>query len=69
VVRYVAQRPTDTVIFSPFIAINAVIGSCLGDDRLVIDSLDNASVTVFETDGKGGLRLIERGNQADTLIR
>jgi hypothetical protein len=31
--------------------------------------LDNASVTVFETDGKGGLRLIERGNQADTLIR
>ena len=69
VVRYVAQCPTDTVIFSHFIAINAVIGSCLGDDRLVIDSLDNASVTVFEADGEGGLRLIERGNQADTLIR
>ena len=69
VVRYVAQCPTDTVIFSHFIAINAVIGSCLSDDRLVIDSLDNASVTVFETDGIGGLRLIERGNQADTLIR
>lgn len=69
VVRFVAQCPTDTVIFSHFIAINAVIGSCLGDDRLVIDSLDNASVTVFETDGEGGLRLIERGNQADTLIR
>ena len=69
VVRYVAHCPTDTVIFSHFIAINAVIGSCLGDDRLVIDSLDNASVTVFETDGEGGLRLIERGNQADTLIR
>jgi broad specificity phosphatase PhoE len=65
----VAQCPADTVIFSHFIAINAVIGSCLGDDRLVIDSLDNASVTVFETDGAGGLRLIERGNQADTLIR
>ena len=69
VVRYVAHCPTDTVIFSHFIAINAVIGSCLSDDRLVIDSLDNASVTVFETDGIGGLRLIERGNQADTLIR
>ena len=67
VVRYVAQSAVDTVIFSHFIAINAVIGSCLGDDRLVIDSLDNASVTVFET--HGGLRLIERGNQADTLIR
>ena len=69
VVRYVAHCPTDTVIFSHFIAINAVIGSCLSDDRLVIDSLDNASVTVFETDGIGGLQLIERGNQADTLIR
>ena len=54
VVRYVAQCPADTVIFSHFIAINAVIGSCLGDDRLVIDSLDNASVTVFENDGAGG---------------
>ena len=69
VVRYVAQSTADTVIFSHFIAINAVIGSCLGDDRLVIDSLDNASVTVFETTSEGGLRLIERGNQADTLIR
>lgn len=69
VVRRVAECRVDTVIFSHFVAINAVIGSCLGDDRLVIDSLDNASVTVFESDGTGGLSLIERGNQADTLIR
>jgi hypothetical protein len=35
----------------------------------VIDSLDNASVTVVEVDQKGGLHLIERGRQANTLIR
>ena len=69
VVRYVAARSVPTVVFSHFIAINAVIGACIDDDRLVIDSLDNASVTIVEADGAGGLRLVERGRQADTLIR
>ena len=69
VVRYVASCATDSVIFSHFIAINAVIGSCIGDDRLVIDSLDNASITVVDVGPTGELRLVERGRQADTLIR
>ncbi|MEI8391968.1 MAG: phosphoglycerate mutase family protein [Actinomycetes bacterium] len=69
VVNFVATRDVDTVIFSHFIAINAVIGHCIKDDRLVIDSLDNASVTIVESDAGGNLRLVERGRQADTLIR
>lgn len=69
VVRFVGERPSDTVVFSHFIAINAVIGHCIGDDRLVIDSLDNASVTVVDVVAPGELRLVERGRQADTLIR
>ena len=69
VVDFVATRSEDTVIFSHFIAINAVIGACIGDDRLVIDSLDNASVTVVDVQPNGELRLVERGRQADTLIR
>lgn len=69
IVTYVSSLKSDTVIFSHFIAINVVIGACLGDDRVVIDSLDNASVTVVEVDQKGGLHLIERGRQANTLIR
>jgi broad specificity phosphatase PhoE len=40
----------DTVVFSHFVAINAVIGIALGDDRLVIRSLDNCSVTVIDID-------------------
>jgi broad specificity phosphatase PhoE len=58
----------DTVVFSHFVAINAVIGACLGDDRLVIRSLDNTSVTTVEV-SDGVLRLVEGGAEADTLIR
>jgi broad specificity phosphatase PhoE len=68
VLRYVAGCEHDTVIFSHFVAINAVLGACLGDVRLVIRRLDNASVTVVETDA-GALRLVEAGHEADTLIR
>ena len=67
--RAVASISTDTVIFSHFIAINAVIGEATNDDRVLIARLDNCSVTVFETDGAGGLSLIDLGGQADTLIR
>lgn len=67
-VERVAGAAGDTVVFSHFVAINAVIGACLGDDRLVIRSLDNTSVTVVESTGSG-LRLIEAGREADTLIR
>ena len=64
----VASINVDTVIFSHFIAINAVIGSAIDDDRVVIASLDNCSVTTFDiVDGK--LTLVEMGGEADTLIR
>lgn len=59
----------DTVAFSHFVAINAVIGAAIDDDRLVIRSLDNASVTTIEVSGSGSLALLEGGNEADTLIR
>lgn len=69
VLEFVRTRARPTVVFSHFIAINAVIGTCLGDDRVVIDSLDNASVTVVDVDARGDVHLVERGRQADTLIR
>jgi broad specificity phosphatase PhoE len=60
--------PTDTVVFSHFVAINAAIGVATGDDRLVIRSLDNCSVTIIEAVA-GVLHLREGGHEADTLIR
>ena len=69
VVAAVVAAAVDTVVFSHFVAINAVIGAATGDDRLVIRSLDNASVTIVEITPAGDLRLIEGGHEADTLIR
>lgn len=64
----VASLTTDTVIFSHFIAINAVIGAATNDDKVVIAHLDNCSVTTFEI-VDGTLTLVEIGGEADTLIR
>jgi broad specificity phosphatase PhoE len=53
----------DTVIFSHYMAINVAVGTATDDDRVVVFSPDNCSVTVFENDG-GALRLIEKGREA-----
>jgi len=68
IVDFVQGCVGDTVIFSHFIAINAVIGACLDDDRLVIRRLDNCSVTTVAV-GADRLRLVQGGTEADTLIR
>lgn len=68
VVAAVTALPADTVVFSHFVAINVLIGAALDDDRVLIRSLDNCSVTVVEV-ASGRLRLVEGGHEADTLIR
>ena len=66
-VEALVRHDTDAVVFSHFVAINAVIGSAQHHDRLVTSSLDNCSVTIVDVDG--ALRLVETGHEADTLIR
>jgi broad specificity phosphatase PhoE len=68
VVDFVRSCDDSTVIFSHFVAINTVIGACLGRDELVLRSLDNCSVTTVVA-SDSGLRLVEGGHEADTLIR
>ena len=58
----------DTVVCSHFVAINAAIGAACADDRLLLRSLDNCSVTVIDV-VTGSLQLVEGGAEADTLIR
>lgn len=65
----IARIAEDTVVFSHFVAINAVIGEALGDDRVVIARLDNCSVTTFDVGADGAINLVEIGGEADTLIR
>jgi broad specificity phosphatase PhoE len=59
----VAAVPRDTVIFSHYVAINVLVGAALKDDRVVVVSPENCSVTIFETDGTSP-RLLEKGNEA-----
>jgi broad specificity phosphatase PhoE len=68
VVATLAALPTDTVVVSHFVAMNAVFGAAAGDDRLVLASLDNASVTVVDA-AEGRFVVTQRGHEADTLIR
>ena len=58
-----AQRE-DCVIFSHYVAINVAAGAAAGDDRILVFSPDNCSVTVFET-RDGALTLVEKGREAD----
>ena len=69
VVARVTACTEPTIFVSHFIAINAVIGVCLGDDRLVIASLDNCSITEVLVADDGSLQLVQHGHEADTLIR
>lgn len=63
VIAALANIREDTAIFSHYIAINVAMGAATGDDRVVVFSPDNASVTVFENDS-GVLRLIGKGREA-----
>ena len=60
----------DCVVFSHFIAINAVVAAACGREDVVCFRPDHASVTCIETKD-GRLRVVELGRQADTtpLVR
>lgn len=57
----------DTVVFSHFIAINAVVGKAMGDGRLVVFLPDNASITLVEVQGPV-ITLLEKGAELPTLV-
>lgn len=57
------ELPADTVVFSHYVAINVAVGAATGDDRVLVFSPDNCSVTVLEN-ADGALRLIETGHEA-----
>lgn len=69
VVRFVQRCEADAILVTHFVAINAVIGTIVGNDQLMHSRLDNCSVTIIERNNDGSLRLIAGGDEADTLIR
>lgn len=57
----------DAVVFTHFMAINAVVGAAEGAADVVVLRPGNASVTVVDVDGPS-LEVVERGAQANTLV-
>jgi broad specificity phosphatase PhoE len=58
----------DSVVVTHFVAINAVVGAAMGDDRVTCCMPDHCSQTIVEVD-RGGLALVRLGAQASTEIR
>lgn len=69
VARFVQGCAADAILVTHFVAINAVIGTILGNDHLMHSRLDNCSVTIVERNTDGSLRLVAGGDEANTLIR
>jgi broad specificity phosphatase PhoE len=59
----VAGLKEDVVIFSHYVAINVLMGAAVSDDRVVVFSPANCSVTVFDNSG-GKLTLLDKGEEA-----
>jgi len=66
--NFVNNLQHDTVIFSHFIAINAVIGFVTNKDQLMVASLDNCSITTFYIDENNKITLGDTGNEATTTV-
>lgn len=58
----------DAVVVTHFVAINAVVGEAIGDDRVVSFSPDYASVTELDVD-HARIRVVRLGAESSTTVR
>lgn len=62
----VAAAPA--AVFSHFVAINAAVSVAEGHERVRACQPGHASITVLDADGRGGLKLVALGAQAETQV-
>lgn len=63
----VTDMAEDSVVFCHFVAINVAVGGAQDDDRMVLFSPDNGSVTTLSNDG-GRLAVVDLGRTAETHV-
>ena len=66
VAEAVAAQP-GAAVFSHFVAINAAVTTVIDDEHVLAFRPDHASISVFDA-GPDGLRLVERGPEAQTQV-
>jgi broad specificity phosphatase PhoE len=64
----VGSFEVDTVVTTHAVAVNAVVGSIVGDDRVLHFRPAHASITIVDVDRAGNLALVERGAQMGSII-
>jgi broad specificity phosphatase PhoE len=64
----VAALHADTAVVTHALVINAVVGACIGDDRVLHVRPAHASITALEVDAGGHISLVQRGREAESLI-
>ena len=62
-----AELEQETTVVTHFVAINAVLGAALGEDRLVVRSVANASTTVVDHQGDR-IVLVREPSEAPTTV-
>lgn len=62
-----AALTDESVVVTHFVAINVVLGAALADDRLVVRSVANTSITVVTVDD-GRVRVLEEPDEARTEV-
>lgn len=67
VIAAVRQLDRDTVVFTHFVAVNALLGSALDDDQVFLARVANCSRTVIDV-VDGHLHLVQIGDVADSTI-
>lgn len=60
--------PDGTVVFSHFVAINALVGQITQNEDVLVFRPDHCSITVLERGGDGKLRVKALGQSADTKV-
>jgi broad specificity phosphatase PhoE len=59
---------TPTVVVTHALVVNAVVGACIGDDRVLHMRPAHASITTLDVDGHGTITLVERGGDVESTI-
>lgn len=68
IVEFVRSRTVDTVVVTHAVVINALVGSCIGDDRVWHMFPAHTSITTVELDPTGALSVVELGRQATSRV-
>ncbi len=66
-IETLSALPENTVVFSHFIAINAIVGHLEGSDAVTVFRPDHCSITQIQP-SKSGLKLFARGKEAGTKV-